>query len=374
MHGTGLRSVLLQQCTIERSQPDLLFCAQSVSCEAVMNDGAGHRGWSTSSPLDAVEITVKTTPADSSAQSDLAAADFKIPFRHSGWARLREKTAAAFERAGIKRSRLIRFRACGSRCWVLRKPTNEEELALAVEHCHDRFCIPCARARAANLSAELLKLCEGKDLRFFTFTLKHSHAPLQSQLDRLTRSWRRLRGKRVWQSTQRGGVAVIELHRSKKDGLWHPHLHVISEGDFVSNAETSSAWKKVTGDSFIVDVRRLRDAKEACRYVAKYAAKGVALNGDYDVDVLVEAITALRSKRLVQCFGSWSHFKTTDKPAAETWERWCTLEELVLQAAAGVQTARDTLHQLSYRYNIPQMIERHTRSPAPPDVTPLPTE
>jgi hypothetical protein len=339
-----------------------------------MDDGAGHRGWSSSSPLDAVEITVETTHADASDQSGSPSADVEIPFRHSGWARLREKTAAAFERAGIKRSRLIRFRACGSRCWVLKKPTNENELVLAVEHCHDRFCVPCARARAANLSAELLKLCEGKDLRFFTFTLKHSNTPLQMQLDRLTRCWRKLRGKRVWSATQRGGVAVIELHRSKKDGLWHPHLHVISEGDFVSNAEMSNAWKRVTGDSFIVDVRRLRDAKEACRYVAKYAAKGVAFDGDYDVDVLAEAITALRSKRLVQCFGSWSHFKTTDKPAAETWERWITLEELVMQAAAGVLSARETLHQLSYRYNVPQMIARHTKSPAPPVVTPSASE
>jgi len=321
-------------------------------------------GWSSS--LDAVEITAPEA-APAHAESNEVPLDAATePFRHSGWRYHRNKIAAALEKAGVSRRRCIRFAACGKRCWILKNATTDEDHVLAVEHCHDRFCLPCAQARSARLSSNLLKLCEGKDLRFFTFTLRHSHATLQSQLDRLTQSWKKLRTKSVWKNTQHGGVAVIEVKRGKNSNRWHPHLHVIGEGDFVPQSEITTTWKQITGDSFIVDVRRLRDAKEAVRYISKYAAKGIDLTGQCDVSQLAEAIKALGSKRLVQCYGTWSRLRTTDNPTTESWSRWITLEELLLRAKAGSIEARMIVRKLQDKGEFATSQFRHTGLPEPP--------
>jgi hypothetical protein len=301
-------------------------------------------------PLDPIETAVDRSNLHDPFRATSPPLPNHEPFLHSGWRSLRNKTAAAFEAAAVPKSRIIRFRACGQRCWILRRPSNPDELILTSERCHDRFCVPCCKARSSRLSATLLKLCEGQDLRFLTFTLRHNHRPLKEQLDRLTKCWRKLRQTRMWTTTQRGGVAIIELKRSKKNNTWHPHLHVISEGEFLPHSEVSNTWHRITGDSFIVDVRRLRDPREAVHYVAKYAAKGITFDGDYDIHVLAEAITALKSKRLVQCYGTWSHCKTVDEPTDDAWKRWITLEELILQARAGVLPSIELLQQLATRY------------------------
>jgi len=118
----------------------------------------------------------------------------------------------------------------------------------------------------------------------------------------------------------------------------------------------------VTGDSYIVDVRRVRDGREAVRYVSKYAAKGFSVDGTTNVDRLSEAILALGSKRLVQCFGSWSKFKTIDAPTQVAWKRWITLEELVLQVNAGVLESWRILRLLGDRIDITRMIANHSHT------------
>lgn len=321
-------------------------------------------GWSSS--LDAVETTVTPAAVTDENQETETEAAAEQPFRHSGWAAHRNKIGHALERAGVSRRRIARFRACGDRCWLLKNQTNEDELVLAVEHCHDRFCLPCAQARSYRLSVRLNEICEGKDLRFFTFTLRHSDAPLQQQLDRLTKCWRKMRGTSIWKRTQHGGVAVIEVKQSKETHRWHPHLHVIGEGDFVPQSEIANTWKRITGDSFIVDVRRLRDAKEAVRYISKYASKGIDLSARSSVQDLAEAITSLGSKRLVQCYGTWSKLRTTDTPSSESWSRWITLEELLLRAASGNLEARLIIRKLQDRADFGEKCERHTSMRAPP--------
>ena len=335
-----------------------------------MKSNGPHAAWHSpsSAPLDPIETTVHQPHSNHQKPEPPLIRNDEEPFLHSGWRHLRTKTAAAFESARIPKSRIIRFRACGQRCWILRKASNPDDLILTAERCHDRFCLPCCKARSFRLGATLLKICEGKDLRFFTFTLKHNHHPLKHQLDRLTKCWRKLRQTKMWTTTQNGGVAVIELKRSKSTHCWHPHLHVICEGAFLPHSEVSNTWKQITGDSFIVDVRRLRDAREAVHYVAKYASKGITFDGDYDVHVLAEAITALRSKRLVQCFGTWSHCKTTDVPSDEAWSRWITLEELILQANAGVLASQLLLAELQARYSTDARFNFTRTRDSPPHV------
>ena len=237
---------------------------------------------------------------------------------------------------------------------------------LSVAWCHDRFCVPCQRNRAARLAANLNALTADRDLRLVTLTLKHTDTPLSSQLNRLTKSFRRLRQSTPWKKTQKGGVCCLELKRSAHGDRWHPHLHAIVEGQFLSQSELAEEWKRITKDSYIVDIRRIRPGGEAVRYVTKYASKGLTVTGDERKQALAEAITALGGKRLVQCFGTWKNERTTDAPSEEAWKRWMTLEELLYQAAAGLPSSVLLLAKLKENPNFRRRIDAAQQSLPPP--------
>lgn len=78
-----------------------------------------------------------------------------------------------------------------------------------------------------------------------------------------------------------GAVWSYEFKRGKNSGEWHPHVHMIvltSKANQIDQAELSSEWHSLTGDSYIVDVRPIRAETEDemvkgfCE-VFKYAVK-----------------------------------------------------------------------------------------------------
>jgi len=62
--------------------------------------------------------------------------------------------------------------------------------------------------------------------------------------------------------------AVVELPN---------HIHLVIDSDYIPQSEVSSIWKTLTGDSYIVDIRRReslqRDPRRAVHYLAKYLTK-----------------------------------------------------------------------------------------------------
>jgi hypothetical protein len=99
-------------------------------------------------------------------------------------------------------------------------------------------------------------------------------------------------------------VATIEIKRGKRSGLWHPHLHVLvarpscvclrgrhpyDGGPLCIHGRIccphalnqcclAHAWRQITGDSYVVDIRAVRADSEgdmggAIREVVKYCTK-----------------------------------------------------------------------------------------------------
>ena len=65
---------------------------------------------------------------------------------------------------------------------------------------------------------------------------------------------------------------------NEKTGEWHPHIHMFALVDsWIDQQEFAEYWQSLTGDSYIVDVRRAK--KKRVRYagaaaeVCKYALK-----------------------------------------------------------------------------------------------------
>lgn len=147
--------------------------------------------------------------------------------------------------------------------------------------CSHRLCPTCQRARAARLSASIAREVQGwPAVRFLTLTLATSDAPLRLELQRLMSSFRELRRTRTWQRHVSAAIWTLEVTRCAKTGRWHPHLHLLLRGTFIPHAQLKTAWHRITGDSFIVDVRMIHDRRQAARYLAKYVAKAADL-GDW---------------------------------------------------------------------------------------------
>lgn len=60
------------------------------------------------------------------------------------------------------------------------------------------------------------------------------------------------------------------------------HIHLVIDSDFIPVHEISDIWKTKTGDSYIVDIRKInakKDPRQAAAYITKYLSKASAWVG-----------------------------------------------------------------------------------------------
>lgn len=267
-------------------------------------------------------------------------------FRHGGWHKRRQQVWAALGRLCVGDVTRLRFACCGSAAWVQHSACRSSFRVVA-NLCRSRWCVPCGRARALRLIKSILPRLKLGDTRFSTFTLKHSNAPLREQITRILTSFNRLRRLPVWKESQQGAAAFLEV-KIGRDGLWHPHLHVLSIGSYVKQSELREAWKKVTGDSWVVDIRRPASLNQVAFYVVKYVTKPLDSTVFADPSRLDEAIASLKGRRLVNASGSFGriNLEPADDGQGDDWISVGRLDALREAARAGDAIAVEILHGL----------------------------
>lgn len=278
-------------------------------------------------------------------------------FRHGFWETKREKVIAAMNAVNTNVFKLERFQQCGSEAQVCWSET-KQKYRIRANYCHDRHCEPCMRSKAnriaANLTTRLDMKARGR-YRLITLTLKHSAAPLVDQVKRLYACFRKLRNSRCWKNTQVGGAFSLEVKLAREvpaapESLdrsdstiapttrpeWHPHLHITSEGSWINAQELADTWHKITGDSFIVDVRAIDKGRDAANYVAKYVTKGTSSAVWNDIDTAAEWMIAVKGVRTCGTFGTWRGWRLTQAiDTADDWKPICRLDALIDRAAGG---------------------------------------
>ena len=56
-----------------------------------------------------------------------------------------------------------------------------------------------------------------------------------------------------------GQCIHTKTHNNEKTGEWHPHVHMFALLDtWIDQEHLSETWHEITGDSFIVDIRRVK--------------------------------------------------------------------------------------------------------------------
>jgi Replication protein len=259
---------------------------------------------------------------------------FESQFRHSGWAPTRKRVYHALKAVHSPYKRLERFACCGASLWAERRDDGSD-LRLKADHCHDRWCIPCQRQRATIVAGNIRRQLQLPELRFWTFTLRHSHTPLTDQLNRLMRSFKELRRRQLWKGSVSGGLAIVEVTLGR-DKLWHPHLHVIIQGSWMDQITIAEAWHQITGDSSIVFVKRVIQDSTLDAYLAKYLTKPVSHGVYTNDDKLQEAIISIRGVRQIITFGTWTRLRLVDPPKdVHQWKPIGAVTTIFRHAAQG---------------------------------------
>jgi len=283
-------------------------------------------------------------------------------FRHGFWKTRRAVTYAAMRRADVGQKVLNRFADCGSKAWVMVAASDPNRHRISCDRCKNRWCEACqverrrtvARNLFAALQANAPKIASktGRpQIRFITLTLKSRDEPLNLQLDRAFAWFAKLRAHKAWKTRVRGGIFFLEVTQNQRTRMWHPHLHVLVEGDYFPQKLLSETWLAITGDSFIVDVRSVKSAAVAASYVAKYAAKGVSKLVLDDQDHFVEAIQALHGRRTFNAFGTWRTLSLARSQADEIeWLPVAPLSTLLRRAAGNDAEAIRILRSLARNF------------------------
>ncbi len=174
--------------------------------------------------------------------------------------------------------------------------------------CHLPFCPDCWEAKSRrelcrNLPKFLQALKDDPSLivAFTTLTLKSdSERELRDGNRQIKTAFRKLRRRDMWSECV-GGFGRIE-NTFKKNVGWHPHLHsIVLLKNYLPQNLLSDAWLEITGDSMIVDIRRVIDLASGLVEAIKYPFKPADLKhlGKPQIDEMLEA----KGERLGVSFG-----------------------------------------------------------------------
>jgi len=238
------------------------------------------------------------------------------------------------EKARSTNRRLIRkIEACGRDAAVWQS-SETGELSVSRALCRSRVCPTCGRIRSEQLRRDILPLIQQMDCcRMLTLTMRSSAAPLQEQLADLRAAWRRLRRSKQARRALRSGVYVIEITYNWERDQWHPHMHVLFDGQYWDQKSASAAWEAASGGSSIVDIRMVHARTAAANYMAKYVSK-CHTPTRCPAKRFGEWSRAVHGLRLVQTFGELHGSKLSQSPTEERGRRQHIISLAVLHEHA----------------------------------------
>lgn len=168
-------------------------------------------------------------------------------------------------------------------------------------YCGDRFCPVCSIPRRARVRRRLEFLVNhtpkepGYGLKFLTLTIP-SEPDLQFMLQRLVRSFRKLRNRSGWKRRVAGGAFIIELSRGVSG--WHCHIHALLFAKYIAFERLLKMWQSCSGGRGVFIIKIPTGA--AIGYLTKYLSKPSIPEFYYQ-----EACEDLKHYRLFQPFGIW---------------------------------------------------------------------
>lgn len=278
------------------------------------------------------------------------------------------------KRCSIPTRRMDHFATCGAQLTLCKRG---DELCLSCFCCHDRFCEVCQATRRQHVRSNIEHRCieAGENVRFFTFTLRHSDTPLADQVKRLRHCLRLLHRRDWWKQHAVGGYDCIEVKPAKNGHGWHVHAHCLVEGKWTDQLELSRTWHAITGDSTIVDVERKGNVESMARYATKYATKPLHDDVYLSTQMLDEALIGLRGARLTNAWGTWHDVEQDEPPELAPLETIGTIGRLIDASIDGDAGARLYLQLACLRWpSLENLVPAAAIAMLPPEHHPPPPD
>lgn len=181
-------------------------------------------------------------------------------------------------------------------------------------NCRDRTCKHCRRKWFGKHFNDLVGVVRGwESVRTMVLTVRNIPGGQfrKSSLKRIRGCFEKLRHRKRWKQAVRGGFYFVQA--TNRGNGWHLHIHVIYRGVFLPQAWLSEAWRGMTGDSYVVDIRARKGpetAETAVRYLlSDFLGEPVLREGDKSLYNEV-----FHGARLVQGFGEYGRWKPEKRP------------------------------------------------------------
>ena len=218
-----------------------------------------------------------------------------------------------------RKIRAFNFSVCRQNAW-LAVSTLDRTVFIASDSCRLRWCPICSRARSAFISQAVSAwLVKHPRPKILTLTLAHTSDSLESQIIRLYACFQSLRRWKLWRRLVHGGIWFFQVKLTKLTESWHPHLHILLDSEFIPHGVLKAAWLTLTGDSHIIDIRRIYKPDVAADYVARYSARPAVLS-DLSENHRESVFRALHGRRLCGKFGTASAVDLSGKSPADPAE------------------------------------------------------
>lgn len=258
------------------------------------------------------------------------------PWIHKAVRKTREAIirALADDPEGSLHARSHRLQTCCSRPVMYTDESGHPVWSLG--RCRDRLCPTCATHACSETAERVISIMQEWDVaRHLVLTVKASNRPLREQIDDLLYWFRRLRSERFWKENVRGGVATLEFTWNAKTWQWHPHIHVLVDGEYLEHARLKHLWQKITGDSTILHISLVPSKTNAGRYISKYLAKPSDIGSWHDT-VIREYASAIAGRRTLLTFGSSHGHKMPQRadPDRDGALRVCAYANQIREAVA----------------------------------------
>lgn len=192
---------------------------------------------------------------------------------------------------------------CRLFAWFCRHSETGEVLVVS-NSCRLRWCPICTAARFVHLREVVRDYALSvRSPKLLTLTMRHTREALAVQISALYKHFRNFRLQKHIKRKIRGGVWFFQIKRSGRTGEWHPHLHCIIDADFIDKVKLSQDWLRTTGDSFIVDIRKIQEPKKVADYVSRYVARPCKL----EQFEMVDRATIFRACHGRRLCGKWGN-------------------------------------------------------------------
>ena len=234
--------------------------------------------------------------------------------------------------------------------------------------CRSRLCPLCRESISRKYMARAIELMSQMDApKLLTLTIVSSDRSLSEQILHLKESFARLRRHKNWKKHVAGGVATFEITFNRKRQQWHPHLHAIIDSTYWNKLEIRSAWEQATGDSSIIDIRKVNSKAGAASYIAKYVSKSNNA-AEFPDERIAEWASEVRSLRFFTTFGSMHALKIEDPDDDDGDEtndpRYAASPGSLLKAAANGDDYANGLYR-----QVKQLVQRRVPLPDAPAFT-----